>query len=147
MKKLPHKPDKILVSLHGIPKSYVDEGDPYPQHCEETMALLSKAMKWKDGDAMMTYQSRFGRAEWLQPYTQVELPRLHVRGVNYPVIIAPGFTTDCLETIHELGIEGAELFAEGGGKEKNLMRIECLNDDPEWLDYLAKKVKTSAGGW
>lgn len=147
MKKLPHKPDKVLVSFHGIPKSYVDEGDPYQEHCEETMNLLSKALKWRKNDALMTYQSRFGRAEWLQPYTQVELPRLYEQGVKNPLIIAPGFTTDCLETIHELGIEGAELYAEGGGEEKHLMRIECLNDDPAWLDYLAKKVKSHAGGW
>lgn len=95
----------------------------------------------------MTYQSRFGRAEWLQPYTQVELPELSSQGIERPLIISPGFTTDCLETIHELDIEAKELFAEGGGNEKNLMRIECLNDDSDWLKYLAKKVKTHAYGW
>ncbi len=147
MKTLPHRPDKILLSFHGIPKSYVDEGDPYPQHCMETTALIAKTMHWKTSQYKMTYQSRFGRAEWLQPYTQVELPDLHNQGIEHPLIIAPGFTTDCLETIHELGIEAKELYAEGGGKEDNLMRIECLNDDPQWLDYLAQKVKVQAGGW
>lgn len=147
MKKLPHMPDKIIVSFHGIPKSYVDEGDPYPLHCEETTSLLAKKLKWKPDQYKMTYQSRFGRAEWLQPYTQMELPDLARQGVEHPVIITPGFTTDCLETIHELGIEGAELFAQGGGKEEKLMRIECLNDDPEWLDYMAAKIKTHTHGW
>ncbi len=147
IKSLPHHPDKVILSYHGIPKSYVDEGDPYPEHCEETTRLIAKSMKWKKDQYMMTYQSRFGRAEWTQPYTQIELTKLHERGVKRPLIIAPAFTTDCLETIHELGIEGAELFAEGGGKEENLMRINCLNDDPTFLDFLAKKVKANAGDW
>lgn len=147
IKKLPAKPDKILVSFHGIPKRYVDEGDPYPEQCVETTALLAKAMKWKPDQYKMTYQSRFGRAEWLQPYTQVELPDLHNQGVERPLIISPGFTTDCLETIHELDIEARELYGEGGGVEANLMRIECLNDDPKWLDYLAGKVSSHAHGW
>lgn len=147
MKQLPQTPDKIIVSFHGIPKSYVDEGDPYPRHCEQTTALLAKKLRWKPDQYKMTYQSRFGRAEWLRPYTQVELPNLHSQGVTRPVIIAPGFTTDCLETIHELGIEGAELFAEGGGKEENLMRIECLNDSPEWIKYMANKIKLQTHGW
>lgn len=147
IKKLPHTPDKIIISYHGIPKSYVDEGDPYPQHCEETTKYLAKRMRWKKSQYKMTYQSRFGRAEWLQPYTQIELPLLADQGIKHPAIIAPGFTTDCLETIHELGIEGAELYAKGGGDEKNLMRIECLNAQPEWLDYLANKVKVSSYGW
>jgi protoporphyrin/coproporphyrin ferrochelatase len=147
MKSLPHKPDKVLISYHGIPKSYVDEGDPCPSHCDETTRLLTKRLGWKTSFFKQTYQSRFGRAEWLQPYTQVELPDLYRQKVNRPLIIAPGFTTDCLETIHELGIEGAELYAEGGGKEENLMTIKCLNDEPKFLDYLAQKVSSHAGGW
>ncbi len=147
MKKLAHQPDKILLSYHGIPLSYVTEGDPYPEHCNETTRLIAKKLGWKKDEYKQTYQSRFGRAEWLQPYTQVELPELHGQGVKRPLIIAPAFTTDCLETIHELGIEGAELYAEGGGEEKNLMTLKCLNDDPAFLDYLAQKVESHAGGW
>lgn len=147
MKKLARTPDKVLLSFHGIPKSYVDEGDPYPEHCETTTRLLVKKLGWKKDQYKMTYQSRFGRAEWLQPYTQIELPELASQGVACPLIIAPGFTTDCLETIHELGIEGAELYAEGGGTEKNLTTLKCLNDDPKFLDYLAQKVSAHAGGW
>ena len=147
MKRLPHQPDKILLSYHGIPVSYVTEGDPYPEHCDETTRLIAQKLKWKKDEYKQTYQSRFGRAEWLQPYTQVELPELHSQGVKRPLIIAPAFTTDCLETIHELGIEGAELYAEGGGEEKNLMTLKCLNDDPAFLDYLAQKVSSHASGW
>lgn len=147
MKNLPQQPDRILISFHGIPKSYVDEGDPYPQQCEATTALLARAMGWRDSEYKMTYQSRFGRAEWLQPYTQVELTELYQQGVSHPLIIAPGFTTDCLETLHELEIEARELYAEGGGCEDNLMRLDCLNDDPEWFEYLAQKVKVHASGW
>lgn len=147
IKSLPHVPDKILLSYHGIPKSYADEGDPYPEHCHETTRLIAQKMKWKDHEYLQTYQSRFGRAEWLQPYTQLELPNLAGQGVKYPLIIAPAFTTDCLETLHELSIEGAELYAKGGGKEENLMTLRCLNDDPKFLDYLAEKVRTHASGW
>lgn len=147
MAKLKQQPDKIMISYHGIPKSYVDEGDPYPEHCAETTQLLAKAMRWKKGDYMMTYQSRFGRAEWLQPYTQLELPAFPGRGIERPYIISPGFVTDCLETIHELGIEAQELFEEAGGDPKKLGRARCLNDDPSWLNYMAKLIKTNAHGW
>lgn len=147
MAKLKKRPDKIMVSYHGIPKSYVDEGDPYPEHCEKTTKLLAKSLGWKKDDYMMTYQSRFGRAEWLQPYTQIELPAFPKKGIKRPYIISPGFVTDCLETIHELGIEAKELFEEGGGNPKYLGRANCLNDDPKWLDYMAKLIKANAHGW
>ena len=147
MKKLKHKPTRIMLSYHGIPKSYVDEGDPYPEQCNETTKLLVKAMGWKKGEYMQTYQSRFGRAEWLQPYTQVELPKWVEEGVERPYIISPGFTTDCLETIHELGIEAEELIEDAGGDPSVLGRAECLNDDPKWLDYMANLIKRNASGW
>lgn len=147
LQKLKHQPTRIMLSYHGIPKSYVDEGDPYPQQCDETTKLLVEAMGWKKDYYMQTYQSRFGRAVWLQPYTQVELPKWVEEGVERPYIISPGFTTDCLETIHELGIEAEELIEEAGGDPKTLGRAECLNDDPKWLDYMAKLIEKNAGGW
>lgn len=147
LEKLEHKPTRIMLSYHGIPKSYVDEGDPYPQQCNETTRLLATAMGWNEGEYMQSYQSRFGRAEWLQPYTQVELPKWIKEGVERPYIISPGFTTDCLETIHELGIEAEELIEEAGGDPTTLGRAECLNDDPAWLDYVAALVKKNASGW
>ncbi len=143
IKALGHKPSRIMISYHGIPKSYVDEGDPYPTHCNRTTELLVKAMGWKKNYYMQTYQSRFGRAEWLQPYTQVELPKWVQQNEKYPYIISPGFTTDCLETIHELGIEAEELIEEAGGDPSSLQRAHCLNDDPKWLDYLAKQIRGS----
>lgn len=145
--KLKHKPTKIMISYHGIPKSYADEGDPYPQQCEESTRLLVKAMGWEKDYYMQTYQSRFGRAEWLQPYTQVELPRWIEEGVERPYIISPGFTTDCLETIHELGIEAEELIEEAGGDPSVLGRANCLNDDPTWLDYMTNLIRKNASGW
>lgn len=145
--KLKYKPTRIMLSYHGIPKSYVDEGDPYPGQCDETTKLLVKAMGWKKGYYRQTYQSRFGRAEWLQPYTQVELPKWIEEGVERPYIISPGFTTDCLETIHELGIEAEELIEEAGGDPSMLGRADCLNNDPKWLDYVAGLIKRNASGW
>lgn len=144
---LPQKPDQFILSYHGIPKRYVDEGDPYPQHCEETTRRLVKAMGWKKGQYRMTYQSRFGRAEWLQPYTQVALTELHGQGIKRPMIIAPGFTTDCLETLHELAIEGAELFEQGGGDPQALTVAACVNAKPGWLDYAADLIKQNTNGW
>ncbi|MGK2896237.1 MAG: ferrochelatase [Candidatus Saccharimonadales bacterium] len=144
MKKLPNKPDKVFISFHGILESYVDEGGPYPQQFRETTSLLTQqSIGWKKNQYKVTYRRRFGRAEWLQLYTQVELPTLHEQDIKYPLIVASGFTTDCLVTIHELGIEARELYIEDG----DLMRIDCLNDNPSWPDYLTKKVKTHAGGW
>lgn len=145
--KLKHKPSKIMISFHGIPKSYVDEGDPYPEHCKETTKLLARAMGWQKKDYLQTFQSRFGRAEWLQPYTQIELPKWASQGVERPYIISPGFTTDCLETIHELGIEAEELVEEAGGDPKKVGRASCLNDDPKWLDYMTKLIRKNSSGW
>lgn len=147
LKKLTYTPTKIMISYHGIPRSYVDEGDPYPEQCNETTRRLVKAMGWKPDYYMQTYQSRFGRAEWLQPYTQVELPKWIEEGVERPYIVSPGFTTDCLETIHELGIEAEELIEEAGGDPSVLGRANCLNDDPAWLDYMAALIKKNASGW
>jgi len=147
MERLEHKPTRIMLSYHGIPKSYVDEGDPYPGHCTETTRLLASAMGWEEGYYRQTYQSRFGRAEWLQPYTQAELPNWAREGVERPYIISPGFTTDCLETIHELGIEAEELVQEAGGDPSQLGRAQCLNDHPAWLDYMSTLIEKNAAGW
>ncbi len=147
LKALPHKPDTILISFHGIPKRYVDEGDPYPEHCRTTADLLAHELGWGDSDYQMTYQSRFGREEWLQPYTQTVLPALAEKGVKRVAIVSPGFTTDCLETIHELGIEGAELFAEGGGRADQVYHISCLNSSPAWVEYMNRLVRNNAQGW
>ncbi|MBX3195835.1 MAG: ferrochelatase [Microbacteriaceae bacterium] len=140
-------PDRIILSYHGLPKNFVDEGDPYQVHCEETTRLLAEALDWPAGLFEMAYQSRFGRTEWIKPYLQPRLGELHADGVERPVIISPGFTTDCLETLHELGIEGRELFEVGGGDGAGYRTVACLNDEPAWLDYAAALIERNAGGW
>lgn len=141
------EPDHILVSYHGLPQRYVDEGDPYVEQCHETTRLLAESLGWPQGNFETAFQSRFGRAEWIKPYLQPRLGELHAQGITRPAIVAPGFTTDCLETLHELAIEGRELFVEGGGDPDKYRFISCLNDDPAWLDYLADLVRTAGGGF
>ena len=107
LKRLPFKPDLILASFHGIPKSYVDDGDPYPSHCDETVRLLRAAAGLDESKLMLTFQSRFGRAEWLQPYTDKTVEALAQRGVKNLAVVTPGFSADCLETLEEIAVENA----------------------------------------
>lgn len=146
--RLDSEPDRIIVSFHGIPVSYVEEGDPYQAQVERTFVLLKDALGWTDDDrVVLRYQSRFGKAEWLQPYTADELKTLHENGYRRPVIIAPGFTTDNMETLYELDIEARELITESGGDPSGLSLFECLNADSAWLDYLAELIRGNAQGW
>ncbi len=147
LRTLKKKPDKFILSFHGIPKRYVKEGDPYPAHCEETASRIAKHMKWKRRQWALTYQSRFGKEEWLKPYTQELLPKLYKQGVKRPFVVAPGFVSDCLETLHELGIEGRDLYAEGGGNASEFTLAPCLNDSEEWIRCMTHLVKTNSGGW
>ena len=110
LKRLPFKPELILASFHGIPKSYVEEGDPYPTHCAETVRLLRERMKLDETKLMLTFQSRFGRAEWLQPYTDKTVEALAQRGVKNLAVVTPGFSADCLETLEEIAVENADIF-------------------------------------
>lgn len=140
-------PDKLLVSFHGLPKRFVEEGDPYQSQVHETVRLLTEALGLAPEQWELGYQSRFGRTEWIKPYLQPRLEELHGDGVEKPVIVSPGFTADCLETLHELGIQGRELFEKGGGDGAQYRTISCLNDDPAWLDYAAGLIRKNAGGW
>ncbi|MFV0251831.1 MAG: ferrochelatase [Beutenbergiaceae bacterium] len=140
-------PDRIILSYHGLPRRFDDEGDPYKSQCEETTRLLAEELHWPEGSYEMAYQSRFGRTEWIKPYLQPRLQELAREGVQRPAIISPGFTTDCLETLHELAIEGRELFEAGGGDGGGYRTLACLNDEPEWLDYAANLVARNAGDW
>ena len=110
LRRLPFKPELILASFHGIPKSYVEEGDPYPTHCAATVRLLRERMKLDDSKLMLTFQSRFGRAEWLQPYTDKTVEALAQRGVKNLAVVTPGFSADCLETLEEIAVENARYF-------------------------------------
>ena len=145
LRTLPFVPDLILASFHGIPKSYADKGDPYPSHCAETTRLLRERMHL-DGDRLiMTFQSRFGRAEWLQPYTDMTVKALAARGVKNLAVVMPGFAADCLETLEEIAHENAGYFRTGGGK--NFAAIPCLNDSEAGMRVIETVVLRELQGW
>ncbi len=140
----PHQPDKIIISFHGIPNRYVRTGDPYRAHCERTAHLLATAMNWTDDQWVLSFQSQFGPEKWLEPYTDDVLEHLHHQGVQYPMVFSPGFVTDCLETLDELGNEGREQFAEGGGDPQKFIFIPCLNDNSAWIEAMTILVRDHA---
>ena len=139
LKKIDWIPDVILSSFHGIPKKYFDKGDPYQCYCHKTNRL----MKEKFGNSIpieISFQSRFGPAEWLRPYTDKTLERLAKEGTSNVLMICPGFSSDCVETLEEIEMEGQETFKENGGK--NFSVVPCLNDNEDHinlLEYLIKK--------
>lgn len=144
---LPAKPDKYVITFHGIPNRYVQTGDPYRQQCERTAHLLAEAMYWRDDDWLIGFQSRFGPEKWLEPYTDEILTDLHRQGVQRPLVFSPGFVTDCLETLDELGNEGREQFESGGGYSEDYHLAACLNDHPRWIDTMSELVRQNSGGW
>lgn len=135
--------DHVVLSFHGLPERFVREGDPYAHQCDRTVKALANAMQWTASDYTVAFQSRFGREPWLQPATSDVLRGLHARGITRPLVVAPGFTTDCLETLDELGNEGRDEFAHGGGDPANYTLCACLNDHPTWIEAMAGLV-TSA---
>jgi ferrochelatase len=145
LKTLPFKPELILASFHGIPKSYVDEGDPYPAHCAETVRLLRERMGLDETKLMLTYQSRFGRAEWLQPYTDKTVEALAQRGVKSLAVVTPGFSADCLETLEEIAVENGDIFKANGGE--NFAAIPCLNDSEGGMAVISQLVLRELQGW
>ncbi len=136
-----HKPDKIIISFHGIPNRYITTGDPYRAQCEQTAQLLAQAMNWDDEQWTIGFQSRFGPEKWLEPYTDEILEGLHHAGVQHPMVFSPGFVTDCLETLDELGNEGREQFAEGGGNPDQFTFIQCLNENTDWIGAMAELIR------
>ena len=145
LRRLPFKPELMLASFHGIPKSYVEEGDPYPSHCEATVRLLRERLKLDDNKLMLTFQSRFGKAEWLQPYTDKTVEALAQRGVKSLAVVTPGFSADCLETLEEIAVENADLFRAHGGE--NFSAIPCLNDSAAGMAVLSHLVLRELQGW
>ena len=143
--RLSWTPDHYLITFHGIPQRYVDEGDPYRRQCEETARQLAEALGLADDEWVSGFQSRFGKEPWLEPYTEEVLARLGSQDVRRLVAICPGFTADCLETLDEIGREGAEQFAHGGGQQFHL--VPCLNDHPAWLDAMAAIARQELAGW
>ncbi|HVR75815.1 MAG TPA: ferrochelatase, partial [Planctomycetota bacterium] len=133
--RLSWKPDKLLISFHGIPRRYIEAGDVYRTHVEATTAALVKAMDLSAGEYELCFQSRFGKEEWLMPYLDERLGALPSSGVERIAVLCPGFPSDCLETIDEIGHEGAKRFREAGGEELKL--IPCLNSHPAWIQAMA----------
>jgi ferrochelatase len=145
LKKLSFAPEVILASFHGMPKSYVEQGDPYPIHCAETMRLLRARLKLDESKLMLTFQSRFGRAEWLKPYTDLTVKSLAGKGVKNLAVITPGFSADCLETLEEIAVENAGYFKSNGGV--NFAAIPCLNDSDAGMSVIAHLVRRELQGW
>jgi ferrochelatase len=143
--KLKFKPDVILASYHGVPESYIERGDPYVAHCAETTRLLRQKLKLDEERLVMTFQSRFGRAEWVKPYTDGTVARLAGQGVKNLAVITPGFSADCLETLEEIAMENAEIFKHAGGE--NFAAIPCLNDSPPGMAVIRDIVGRELKGW
>jgi ferrochelatase len=131
-----HGKAKLLMSFHGLPRRAVDLGDPYQAQCAATAKILAGVLRLAPADYQVTYQSRFGAAEWLQPYTAPSLVDLARKGTARVDVLCPGFVADCLETLEEIGIEGRRSFLDAGGKDFHL--LPCLNEAPEWITALGK---------
>ena len=128
------QPDKFVFSYHGTPERYLKNGDPHHCFCHQTTRLVREKLGFDESQVMTTFQSRFGREPWLQPYTDKTLEQLPEDGVKHVVVICPGFSSDCLETIEEINMEARESFIESGGE--HFHYIPCLNDDPVHIDAL-----------
>ncbi len=139
------KAEKLMLSFHGIPKRYVNNGDPYQLHCEETAKLLAQALELGDDEWMLTFQSIFGREEWLQPYTASQLKAWGAEGIKDVDVICPGFAADCLETLEEIAVENKGYFIEAGGKD--LRYIPALNDRDDHIQALESLIQRECAGW
>jgi len=137
--------DKLIFSYHGIPKRYLLNGDPYHCECYKTSRLLASRLGLKDEDYLTCFQSRFGREEWLKPYTDETLKSLARQGVKSVQVACPGFSSDCLETIEEIGIENRGYFLDSGGEK--FQYISALNSDTDHIDALLELVKSNLSGW
>jgi ferrochelatase len=143
--KIAFKPDVLIASFHGMPEDYVAKGDPYQQQCTETTVLLRKKLKLDDERLIMTFQSRFGTAEWIKPYTDATVKSLAERGVKNIAVVTPGFSADCLETLEEIAMENADIFRQAGGE--NFATVPCLNDTPGGMAVIRDVVTRELKGW
>ncbi len=139
------KAEKLLLSYHGLPKFSHDKGDPYYTQCMETTALIAKALGLDENQYMTVFQSRFGAAEWLQPYTDETLKSLAQQGTRFVQVICPGFSADCLETIEEIGVENRDYFLEAGGERYEY--IPALNAGESHIKVLTGLVRENLQGW
>lgn len=138
------RPDKLVMSFHGLPRYTIERGDPYHDECRETARLLAEELALSEEQWQIAFQSRFGRTEWIGPYTASTLADCGSRGLRVD-IVCPGFVADCLETLEEIGMEGKALFLQSGGKEFHL--IPCLNDRDDWIGALEAIARRHLSGW
>jgi ferrochelatase len=142
---LDFEPEVLVASYHGIPQAYFDKGDPYFCHCAKTTRLLRAALDMDETGLLMTFQSRFGRGEWLKPYTAQSLRELASRGIKRVAVLTPGFAADCLETLEEIGVENAGYFREAGGE--RYAAIPCLNDSADGMAVIEAVARRELRGW
>jgi ferrochelatase len=135
----------ILLSYHGMPKAYVLNGDPYESQCARTTQLLRRQLGLDETKLIMTFQSRFGRAQWLQPYTIDTVKALARKGVKNLVVVTPGFAADCLETLEEIAHDNARVFKRYGGE--NFAAIPCLNDSEAGMLMIWQLAMRELKGW
>ena len=145
MSELPWQADMVMTSFHGVPKEYLEKGDPYHCFCAKSGRLIQEAMGWPKEKYIQTFQSRFGPKEWLQPYTDVTIEELAKQGVKNLVVATPGFSADCLETLEEIAMEGQEIFKEHGGE--NFAFVPCLNDSDRGIALVNQLIEEELAGW
>ena len=141
----PDASTRLLMSFHGMPRAMAEKGDPYPDECRSTAQLLAKALNLSENDYLLCFQSRFGRGEWLRPYTETSLSALGKEGIRRIDLICPGFPADCLETLEEISLAGKTIFLQAGGQEFHY--IPALNDRNDWIHALSKLAIRHLQGW
>jgi len=145
LETLSFKPELIVASFHGMPKDYIEKGDPYQAQCVATTDALRKRLDLDASKFLLTFQSRFGKAEWLQPYTDKTIAQLAKDGVRRIAVVMPGFAADCLETLEEIAQENAEIFKHNGGE--SFAAIPCLNDSDAGMKVIHRLVLRELAGW
>jgi len=143
--RLSFTPEVILASFHGVPEDYLHKGDPYHCHCAKTARLLRERLGLDEGRFMLSFQSRFGSAEWLKPYTDATVRSLAERGVKNLAVVMPGFAADCLETLEEIAMENAHIFRAHGGE--NFAALPCLNDSGGGMAVIEHLALRELSGW
>lgn len=139
------RPERLIFSYHGVPKKYLLSGDPYHCQCHKTTRLIGELLDYPAENILTTFQSRFGKAEWLKPYTDHTLKSLGGQGIKHVQVFCPGFSADCLETLEEIAVENKEYFIEGGGSDYHY--IPALNDSTPHIDALVKLALTQIEPW